>query len=190
VELAAPPTPHRLPSALRAATHRFRCGDLLTAATAPAHCAYLIQSGHVRVFRVRGGGRETTTALLGPGYVVGIGALVGLPAYQCFAQAQTAVDAWVLYPGRLWCLLARQPELACDVVALLSRRLAWSEAVLRDVVLLPVPERVRNLRRRLESCGGPPPRLTREALAEVVAARRETISRALSPRAGTGARAA
>src|SRR5437870_4466833 len=53
----------------------------------------------------------------------------------------------------------------------------------RGIALMPVAARIADALARLESClGGEAPRLSREALAALVGARRETVCRAAQPR--------
>ena len=163
----------------RPGTRRFRRGALITEPATPAQWIYLIRGGCVRTFLLHDTGTETTTSLLGPGQLTGIAALLDLPSYHCFAQAQTAVEAWAIQLSTLRGALAREPQGWTLLASALAERLAWAESHLRDVALLPVPRRVRNLRARLaDDFAGQPPRLTHETIASVVAARRETVSRA------------
>jgi CRP-like cAMP-binding protein len=112
-----------------------------------------------------------------------LAALLGLPEYHGFAQASTAVEVWTIPVDRLAAELAWNPALLTAVGAALSRRLALTEALLRDVTLLPVRERVDDALARLGPClGGEAPQLTRAALAGLVGARRETVSRAVGGR--------
>ena len=188
--LTSEPVPALLPSGsleafvlahARPVARRFSQGQLLVMAECEAGFVHLIRRGCVRVYRLTRTGAEATTALLGPGDVVGIAPLLGQPVHHSFAEAQTTVDAWAIPAAALRGALAREPLLWALLVAALGRRLAWAQAQMRDLALLPVPERVRNVRVRLaESFRGQPPRLTRVAMAAVVASRRETVSRALN----------
>ena len=172
-----------------AATRRFRRGQLITEAEAPATCLYLIRAGCVRTFSLQEDGEETTTGLLGPGQLVGLATLLGEPTYHTFALAQTPVDTHVLHAERLPEILAHNPELYSLIVTSLGQRLAALVAQLHDITLLTVPERVEKLRARLAwAFDGQPPHLTRETLAAAVAARRETVSRALHQERRSGRR--
>ncbi|HZR01464.1 MAG TPA: Crp/Fnr family transcriptional regulator [Chloroflexota bacterium] len=172
IDLAAPPTPF-------AVERRFRRGSFLVLAGAPAGAAYLIRAGQVRVSVPAAPGRETTTAFLGPGQLVGLGGVLGRPTYHAFARAVTRVVAWSLPPEGLLAWLPGDPALLDLVLSALSQRLALAEGLLRDVALYRVAARIPDALERLGPClGGEPPALTRGALAALVGARRETVSRA------------
>ena len=158
---------------------RFPRGALILAAGAPARSVYVLRAGHARVFMVGGRGRETTTAVLGPGQLLGIAALLGRPTCHAFAEAMTTVEAWAVPAERLRACLAQDPALLSLVVDALGQRFELAQTLLRDVTLLPVAARIPDVLARLEPClGGQRPRLTREHLAGLVGARPETLSRA------------
>src|SRR5204862_4555737 len=79
-----------------ARTRDFRCGAFLAEAGCPATTLYLLANGQVRCFSLSEDGCEATTAVLGPGQLVGVSALFGVPASILFAQALTPVRAWAL----------------------------------------------------------------------------------------------
>ena len=174
-ELPEAPAPFARP-------RRFQRGELLIRAGEPAEALYLIRTGYTRVFRLRGSGREITTAILGPGQPLGISVLLRRPAYRNFAEALTAVEAWRLPAGPLLEYLPRDGALLDVLTRALGRRLGLASALLREVTLRPVAERVPDVLPRLAAqLGGERPPLTHELLASLVGARRETVSRALAP---------
>jgi CRP-like cAMP-binding protein len=185
-ELPEAPAPFARP-------RRFERGELLIRAGEPADALYLIWTGYARVFRLRGSGREITTSILGPGQPLGIAVVLRRPAFRSFAEALTAVEAWRLPAGPLLEYLPRDGALLDLLTRALGRRLGLASALLREVTLRPVVERVPDVLPRLEAhLGGERPPLTHELLASLVGARRETVSRALAPRrdrAGVRARA-
>jgi len=143
----------------------------------------------VRVYLVRRRGervREVTTALLGPGQLVGVSAILGRAAHQASAEALTPVEAWEIDAARLRRQLYHRPALQEAVLRAIGQELAQSEALVREVVLHPVAQRLSDLPTLFRpALGGETPQLNREHLARLVGARRETISRAA---AGTGQR--
>jgi len=171
-------------SACHAPLRRFARGALLTTAGGPAEALYVLRRGHVRVYRLTEAAAEATTAVLGPGQLVGLSALLGQPEYHTFAEALTPVEAWVLPAARLADHLAQHPALAEFLVDALVRRLSFEMSLLQAVTFQPVASRVSTVLGRLGMVNGGdrPPRLTKEVLAELVAARRETVSRGVPGR--------
>ena len=110
-------------SACHAPLRRFARGALLTTAGGPAEALYVLRRGHVRVYRLTEAAAEATTAVLGPGQLVGLSALLGQPEYHTFAEALTPVEAWVLPAARLADHLAQHPALAEFLVDALVRHL-------------------------------------------------------------------
>jgi CRP/FNR family transcriptional regulator len=182
---AAARPPGDTPPAPFAIARRFARGSLPIAADEPARTVYLVRSGQARVFLLRDDGQETTTAWLGPGQLLGIAALLGRPAYHAFAEALTDLEVWALPADELLAYLPRDSALLRLVLDALSRRLTLANGLLRNVALLPVAQRIPDTVARVNGAlGGRPHRLTHEALAGLVGARRETVSRAVAaPRA-------
>jgi CRP/FNR family transcriptional regulator len=157
----------------------FPTGAFLVMAGTPARAVFLIDRGLVRTYVMDRPGRPTTTALLGPGQIVGVAALVGRPTYHAFAEAVTPVRAWRVCPAVLMAGAACDLRLSDRLLVCLAERLELVEGLIGDVCLRPVRERLGRLEQRLAPClGGEAPRLTRQQIAELVAARRETVCRA------------
>jgi CRP/FNR family transcriptional regulator, cyclic AMP receptor protein len=161
-----------------AGLRRFARGASLVRADEPAHTVYLLRRGEVRLYLLTEDGRETTTAVIGPGQVVGISALLGRPIYHGFAEALVATEAWSLPADRLLRHLPTDRVLLGLLVGALARRLAQEVSLVGEVALLPVGQRLADLQARLTSELGHQPRLNKRALAELIGARPETLSRA------------
>ena len=173
------------PPASFAVLRRFARGAYLAMAGLPAANLYLVRHGVVRILVPdREPGREATTALLGPGQVVGEAALLGGRSYHASALAESAVEAWALPVGPLLATLPCDAHLAQTMLAALAERLGLTRAVLADSVLLPVSARIPDVVARLGSCAdGDGTPLTRKLLATLIGARRETVSRIANARA-------
>jgi len=163
-----------------AARRRFPRRSFLVQAEASAEVVYLISRGFVRVYRLAEDGRETTTALLGPGHLVGIAPLLRRSTHRVFAEALTAVEGWELPAPDLLARLPHDRALLRLVSGALAQRFAVAQGLLRGVALLPVAERIREIQLRLiGGLGGTTPALSQLLLAELVHARPETVSRVL-----------
>src|SRR5919201_2000795 len=159
------------------ALRRFGRGATLVRAGEPAHTVYVVRKGEVRIYLLTEDGRETTTAVVGPGQIVGISALLGRPTYHAFAEALVATEAWSLSAERVLRHLPGDRVLLGLVVGALARRLAQEVSLVGEVALLPVRQRVADQQARLTTELGHTPVLNKRALAELIGARPETLSR-------------
>jgi CRP/FNR family transcriptional regulator, cyclic AMP receptor protein len=167
---------------------RFARGAALARADEPAHTVFLLLRGQVRIYLLTEDGRETTVAVVGPGQIVGISALLGRPTYHAFAESLVATEAWSFPADQLLCHLPGDRVLLGLMVGALARRLAQEVSLVGDVALLPVGQRVADLQARLTTELGHQPVLNKRGLADLIGARPETLSRsaARSPvRAGS-----
>jgi CRP-like cAMP-binding protein len=169
----------------------FPCGAFLAEAGCAATTVYLLSSGQVRCFSLSEDGCEATTAVLGPGQLVSVAALFGDRVNRLFVQALTPVSAWALPTAQMKEEIRRNPMLLGLVVGALAQRFALAEGLLRDVLLLPVGDRLGDMERRLSATlGGRPPALNRRQLAGLVQARPETLTRVVATPAAINPRAA
>jgi CRP-like cAMP-binding protein len=159
------------------ARRRFARGAALARADESAHTVFLLLRGQVRIYLLTEDGRETTVAVVGPGQIVGISALLGRPTYHAFAEALVATEAWSFPADQLLRHLPGDRVLLGLMVGALARRLAQEVSLVGDVALLPVGQRVADLQARLTTELGHQPVLNKRALAELIGARPETLSR-------------
>lgn len=156
-------------------------GGLITEAGMPAEAVYIIERGQVRVYLLDASGRETTTAVLGSGQVVGIAPLVGAPVHDAFAEALTPVDVLALPACRLWGDLGGNTPLMLLLVGALTQRLALVQGLMYAVSFLPVGERLPDVLARLATLlDGERPQLTHERLGALVVSSRESVTRTVA----------
>jgi len=138
----------------------------------------------VRVSVLSSDGRETTTAVLGTGQLVGISPLLGEATYHEFAHTLGPVDVWALPSANLLQSLPTDRDLLGLVVGALGQRLVQGMTLLGDVALKTVPNRVDDIRGLLTAQLREPPRLSQRLLSDLVGARPETLSRLRPGRPG------
>lgn len=156
----------------------FQSGEFLAEAGCPTESVYLLSAGQVRCFSLTEDGCEATTAVLGPGQLVGIAGLFGSVSHLLFSQALTPVQVWAMPTPTLRQELERNAMLVGLLVGALAQRVAVAEGLLRDVLLLPVRDRLGDVQLRLSATlGGTQPALNRSQLAGLVQARPETLTR-------------
>ena len=156
----------------------FRAGEFLAEAECATDNVYLLSGGQVRCFSISEDGCEATTAVLGPGQLVGVGGLFGGLSHALFAQALTPVQAWAMPTATLRQEMHHNPMLLGLLAGALAQRVAVAEGLLRDVLLLPVRDRLGDVEQRLAvTLHGNRPALNRSQLAGLVQARPETLTR-------------
>ena len=158
----------------------FPRGAFLAEADCFADTLYLIVDGQVRCFLLSEDGCEATTAILGPGQLVGAHALFdqGFATHRLFVQALLPVRAWSMPVSDAREELPRNRLLQGLVVGALAQRFALAEGLLRDVLLLPVRERIGDMEQRLTATlGGRAVALRRVQLAGLLQTRPETLAR-------------
>jgi cAMP-binding proteins - catabolite gene activator and regulatory subunit of cAMP-dependent protein kinases len=142
---------------------------------------HLVAEGRVKIFKSAPDGKEQILHLFGPGEPFGEVAIFlgrGYPA-QALALAETRT---VFFPrAALRDLIARNPDLAFGLMAVLSLRLVRFTALLESVTLKEVPARLASFILDLSGDGRDQVELsiTKGQLASLLGASPETISRAL-----------
>jgi CRP/FNR family transcriptional regulator, polysaccharide utilization system transcription regulator len=148
---------------------------------------FVVKSGKVKVYKLGSSAREQIVRLAKPGDIVGYRSLIGGEAY--YATAQTLEDTILCYISRdvLYKLIDANPQLALNLMKLLSHDLATAEKKMVELVQKPVRERVAEALLVLKEIYGLEEdnrtlniRLTREDIASFVGTTTETAIRVLS----------
>ena len=155
--------------------------DVVFAAGDEAADLYIVQHGRVAVSSRSSDGRESVLALMGPGQAFGEMSLCDGEGRSTDARALEPSELARLPYTAVRRLLDDQPRLLWEIVALLSRRLRATDAVLADAVFLDVPARTA---KRLLELAGPEDDfvlpVTQEELAGLVGASRERVNKAIA----------
>ena len=101
---------------------RYRAGEQIFRASAPADMLYLLEKGEVRVTSLNGGGW-----ILGAGEAFGERALLTNQPHNTSALAETDVDVWTLSKQDFDMLMNRYPSLAISMSRILSQRLSQNQ---------------------------------------------------------------
>lgn len=164
-----------------AAQKNYQAGETIFDEGDPGLGFHLVAQGRVKVFKRSPDGKEQILHLFGPGEPFGEVAIflgLGYPA-QALALVETVT---VFFPRpALRDLIARNPDLAFGLMAILSQRLVRFTALLESVTLKEVPARLAAFILDLASDGRNQVKLTisKGQLASLLGASPETISRAL-----------
>lgn len=171
-----------LPGVLSAQPRTFARNGFLFCADCAADAGYLIRAGNVRCFLLDSDGRETTTAILGPGHFVGIAAILGRQAHHEFCEALTRVQAW-LVPAEQLRRCSSNPSLGAWLLGSIAHRFELALALRRGTTLLSAPERASDIQMRLHALSAVDPITVRQTtLAALLQIRPETLARARRPR--------
>jgi CRP/FNR family transcriptional regulator len=158
-------------------------GEFLYLAGEPAGSLYFLRRGLVKTSRVAPDGRELILHLHRPGEIFG---------ELCFCTGERREQAATLAASEvveilrddLLAQVVRDPAAMLDLIAVTCERLAETQSRLESVSFEPVMERlVRTLLRVADTLGEATPEgthiapyITQEALAQIIAARREVVS--------------
>lgn len=164
---------------LRPSPRRLAPGETLLVVGEPRDKIWFLRSGWVVVRTHSPAGHEATTALIGPGEIVGCAAYFGLETYPCTVTALTEVTALgASAPGfERW--LESDARAACRMIAVLGGRLRES-TTLKAINAERAPVRLRLTLDWLARKFGPEIPATRALLADLTGLRAETCSRVLS----------
>jgi len=177
-------------SKLKQAAQRraFRKGEVLFSVGGPANELYLLERGRVRLFSRSPQGRNLTLSIVEPGDIFGEQALFPRRTWSSQAQALTDGVLYALSRQRLEELLRDDPTLVLRIMENLGRRLRSVERRLGDLIFKSAPERLAALLLDMVDPsarqGRGPARLpfsyTHQQFAEMINARRETVTKILS----------
>ena len=148
---------------------------------------FVVNSGKVKIFKLGSSAREQIVRLARPGDIVGYRSLISGEPY--FATAETLEDTVLCFISRntLYNLIETNPDLAMNLMKLLSHDLATAEKRMVELVQKPVRERMAEALLVLKEIYGLDDdgrtlnvRLTREDIASFVGTTTETAIRVLS----------
>jgi CRP/FNR family transcriptional regulator len=140
-----------------------------------AEFLWVLRSGSVRLYKSSPNGRVTTLETIEAGHA--FGALDAGPVYPASAEALTDARAWCI-PRRVASgLVLEYPELAVEILSIVSRRLREAHERLRSFAHDAVPTRLAQA--LLGAAHGGEARVTRRALAEAAGTTVETAIRVL-----------
>ena len=166
---------------------RIRRGEAVYRQGEPAVCLYVIESGSVKMTALSSNGKESVTALCGPGEIIGEQALFD-PVRDTDARA---AERSVLRPvpvAEARRRLRTDPTAAISMLGEVAGRLRRTAGVLHAMMVLDAPTRVARRLCDLAEAHGvlhddgvrirPP--LTQEDLASMTGCSRETVNKTLA----------
>lgn len=159
---------------------RFLPGDLLIKQNDPVNHAYVVIEGLVKVFRYSSEGNPIHIALIGKEGIVGELSLLDREPPTASVQALKATKAIQICEKHVRDSLEEHPEIALDLISLLTKRIRATNDLLESVKSESLQERtlqtIHNLAHHFSDGVIP---LSHEELAEIVGASRARVSEAL-----------
>jgi CRP-like cAMP-binding protein len=161
---------------------RYRRGETVFMQGDPGTNLCIVRTGHVKLSLSSPEGREMIIDLLGPDDVFGELALLDGEPRSADAVATEPSQLLLLDRDEFIRFLLERPQVAVDLLSILSRRLRRDAQLLQDATFLDVPGRLARTILQLAktpSMGGPPvtPRLNQTDLAGMVGTTRETANK-------------
>lgn len=174
---------------LAAVAHRraFHTGDVIFHRGDPGQVLYVIRLGKVRIFLTSPDGQEVALAVFGPGECFGELALLDGQPRSAAAEAIEPVETYTLQRADFISAVMHHPQIAIQVMNVLSCRLRQTDEMVQDLLFLDVHGRVaKKLLELSETHGVRTPegvrielRLTQGELAAMVGASRESVNKVM-----------
>ncbi len=173
---------------VRVAERRYGIKDTIFAPGDPDGQLYFLLEGTVRLYKIYGGYKEATVALLKNGGVFGELGLDEGSRQSVFAEALTGVRVAVVRKSTLTEVIKRRPEFAVKLFFSFSERLRQSDEVIESLLDREVSVRLATLLSHLGDRFGEPNgsgtvlkvRLTHQDLANMIVSTREAVSKVMS----------
>jgi len=145
---------------------------------------YLVISGRVKVFKISREGKEQILHIIGPGEPFGEVPVFSGEHFPAHAQAMEETRSFFIPRRAFIDLIKKNPSLAMNMLAVLSKRLRRFSALVEDLSLKEVPGRLSAYLLYLSETGGRSPHLTldisKTQLASLLGTIPETLSRILA----------
>jgi len=140
---------------------------------------FILAEGQIKVIKHSPTGRDFTVAFFNPGEMFGEVAVFENKPYPASAQA-TCQTTVVSIPKKAFLgFLARRPEVALRIIAVLGGRLRDSQSRLKDLAIERVEQRLASILHMLSAKFGPSLPFTRQELAEMTGTTTETAIRTI-----------
>lgn len=173
---------------VRVVERRFKAKDTLFTPGDPDDQLYFLLEGTVRLYKIYGGYKEATTALLKGDGVFGKLSLVEGRWQDVFAEAVTDVRVANVPKATLTEVIRRRPDFAMKLFSSFSERLRQSDEVIESLLHREVSTRLATLLINLGERFGEDNslgtildiRLTHQELANMIASTREAVSKVMS----------
>jgi CRP-like cAMP-binding protein len=160
---------------------RYRRGETIFVTGDPGTSLCVVNTGRIKLALSSNEGREVILDVLGPGEVFGELALLDGEPRSADAVSVEATELLLLHRETFLRFLRERPEVAINLIGVLSRRLRRDAQLVQDAAFLDVPARLARTILRLaepaEDGTLRTPRLTQSDLAAAAGTTRETLNK-------------
>lgn len=128
--------------AQRAVARKFSAGEILFSEGDPCAGMYVVEAGHIRIFKTSAGGREQVLSIEGPG-----GSVAELPVFDGGnypASVSAAEDATLLFIAKqdFHALCVAHPQVALKVLRVVGARLRKLVGIIEELSFTTVRNRL------------------------------------------------
>ncbi len=162
----------------------FSKGGIIFSDGEPGRGFYLVAGGRVKIYKMSAEGKEQILHVVGPGEAIGAVAVFSGKSYP--ANAQAIIDSRLLFfpRSRFVALLAENPELTMNLLAIFAKRLREFTLQIESLSLKEIPGRLASyLLDQSEKQKTPDAvclEVSRSQLADILGAAPESLSRAFA----------
>lgn len=164
-----------------------KAGDTIFEEENSARFVYLIETGHIKIFRISPFGTIVTVGIRKSGDVIGIAEVLWEMHRCCFAKTIEPSVLWEMDGKTFKDLLCCHPHLALKIAATLSNRLREAETTILNLMTFEVDRRLARLLLSLAETGVSPGerglklnvKLTHDEIATMIGTCRQTVTTTL-----------
>ncbi|CAA7603357.1 RmlC-like jelly roll fold [Acididesulfobacillus acetoxydans] len=165
----------------------FKAGETIFEEENSARFVYLIETGHIKIFRISPFGTIVTVGIRKSGDVIGIAEVLREMDRCCFAKTIEPSVLWKMDGNKFKELLCCRPQLALKIAATLSNRLREAETTILNLMTFEVDRRLARLLISLAEKGVSPGekglklniKLTQDEIATMIGTCRQTVTTTL-----------
>lgn len=174
---------------------RLKNGHIVFRAEDHAQYIYLIETGHVKIYRNSPWGKVVTVGIRKPGDLIGVCEVLAGMTRRGYAETLEASVLWSIDGQTFIEILQRHPPLAIKVANALGNRLREAETMAENLVSMEVDRRLARALIQLAEQQGIPANeesvrlnvpLTQQELAEIIGSCRQTVTTTLQKFRDTG----
>ncbi len=125
-----------------ATQRQYREGEVVCSQGDAGDALYAVVTGRIRISTGTPDGREIFLNIMEPGDTFGEIALLDGGTRTASAVAMVSSELVMLRREHLFGLLAKEPQVALELLRLCGERLRWTSGLLEDAALLEVPARL------------------------------------------------